>query len=282
MTELVAWVLMSGRVKASRPLSLVFIGTPGGGKTELLMRFQRYRYAEMRSDITVRPLEAILSEASYGRVTHLLLTEFNRIFQRASDTSDAVVGSLVQAMEEGVQYVERGPAETGTRERYYRPARLGLVGAMTTRTLTRRVGDLEDSGFLSRAIVVPWAMRVSERKRILNAVAYGSRGDLRPVHLPECLDPMPVEVSKQVRAEVLAYVVKMGEWRKDQNRMVSRLLRLLQGAALYNGRCRVTREEVRALWRLRDLFEMSVLNIETLGRARRVLEALDNVTVGEH
>ena len=269
---------MSGRVKGSRPLSLVFIGTPGGGKTELLMRFHRYRYAEMRSDITVRPLEGILSEASYGRVTHLLLTEFNRIFQRASETSEAVVGTLVQAMEEGVQYIERGPADTGTRERFYRPARLGVVGAMTTRTLTRRVSELEDSGFLSRAMVVPWAMRVAERQRILKAVTYNRRQDLRAVTLPHLSEPVEVEVSKTVRAAVFAYVTRRGEWRKDQNRMVARLIRLLQGAALYNGRRTVTREEVRGLWRLRDLLDMSVLNIETLVRARSTLETLDDLS----
>ena len=150
MTDLVRLIVATGAVKGARPVSLILISEPGTGKTELLERFMPNPTLSFHSDLTWRPLMKVLRNATRLQVSHLVLTEFQKLFQRRSHVADNCLGAIVQAMEEGIYSVGVGDAVE------FKGVRVGIIGAVTHGTMAKRREYLAEIGFLSRAFVVPW------------------------------------------------------------------------------------------------------------------------------
>ncbi len=251
MTDLLSIFAVTGFVKGERPASVVLVGEPGGGKTELIERFRVNRWLQFRSDITMRPYISLLREAKGGGITHLVATEFQKYFQRKTHTAENTLGYIVQAMEEGIHEVSFGPVNVSLGG-----VRVGIIAAMTHGTLDKKRELLFETGFLSRACVFPWSLPDLEVRNILNKMIRGDEADLKPIQLPKFEDPVKVEISVKLAGVLRDYAWEMR--RGKSLRLFKRLRSLVRASALLNGKRKVTQKHVDRILSYSDYWEAMV------------------------
>jgi hypothetical protein len=236
-TELVKLFASTGAIKNSRPQSLLLVSEPGTGKTELLERFRVNRQLSFHSDLTVRQLWPLLKDAKRGQLTHIVATEFQKMFQRKASVAENLLGTLVQAMEEGVSAVGVGPSLVD-----YEGARIGLIGAMTNGTLIKKREFLSEMGFLSRAACLPWDLPVDEERDILSRISNMNYSDIDPVKLELPDRPETVGFEPILSRQLEKYVIETGVTRPL--RVFNRLRSLTQGAVLLDGGDKVQKRHI--------------------------------------
>lgn len=231
-----------------KPASIVLVGPPGKMKTELLMRFYGERHGinptiKLRSDLTVRGLWGLLERAEKGRCTHVLLPEFNRVFQRKLSTVTGCIGTMTEAMDEGVHESDVGPMKLTFNE-----ARLGIIGAMTASTLRKRRELLAESGFIDRSLLLPWDPPDEQIKEVMDRIARGDKSDLNKVVLPHFAKPVNVWMPEAIGMRLSDYTFK--RWPDEALRLFLRFRALAMAAALLDGR-----ESVRPMDMDRGVFQ---------------------------
>jgi hypothetical protein len=224
-TELVKLFAATGAIKNSRPQSLLLVSEPGTGKTELLERFRVNRQLSFHSDLTVRQLWPLLKDAKRGQLTHIVATEFQKMFQRKAAVAENLLGTLVQAMEEGVSAVGVGPSLVD-----YEGARIGLIGAMTNGTLIKKREFLGEMGFLSRAACLPWDLPVEEERDIMTRISHMDYTDVAAVKLELPDRPQEIGFEPVLSERLKKYVIESGISRPL--RSFNRLRSLAQGSVL--------------------------------------------------
>jgi hypothetical protein len=256
-TELLSLFVWTGVVKPKnsevKPQSIVLVGPPGSGKTELLLRFRNVPGLTYRSDLTVRGLWRLLVLAKKGRVRHVVFPEFQKIFQRKLATAENTIGTLTEAMEEGVLEADVGPVTLK-----FDGARLGILGGMTGRTLARRRGLLYEIGFLDRCIILPWELPDSQKRELLHRVTVGDRSDLEPVNFRLPTEPVTVEIPPKVGKVLEDYVWQ--HWPDESLRMQTRFRLLTMASAAWSGRDVAKPEDVeRGVEQFADYWDRVIL-----------------------
>jgi hypothetical protein len=236
-TELVRMFMATGMIKDVRPQSLLLVSDPGMGKTELLDRFRINRLASYHSDLTVRQFYPILKQAKNGMTTHIVAPEFQKMFQRKLSVAENLLGTLVLAMEDGVNQVSVGPMNVD-----FGGARVGLIGAITHGTIAKKKEYLGEMGFLSRAATFPWALPRTEQADILSRISNGDRSDMEPVRLELPTKPLAVAFDPVLSRQIEKYTLEREKG--DMLRPFNRLRALTQAVALLDGRDRVMRRDV--------------------------------------
>lgn len=237
-----------------RPQSIVLVGPPGSMKTELLMRFWNNPTLAFRSDLTVRGLWGVLLRADKGRSTHVVLTEFNKIFQRKLSTAMGCVGTLTEAMDEGVYEAEVGPMKWS-----FKGARLGVLGAMTGRTMKRRREMLYEMGFLDRCAMLPWDPPDEQKHDVMDRIARGDKRDLAKVVLPSPAKAVRVHMPVRIGLALKDYTWK--RWPDSALRLFLRFRALAMAAALLDSRDVVKPVDVeRGIFQFEDYWQRLVLS----------------------
>lgn len=259
-TELMTIFAMSGFLESQdskgvwrreRPQSLIWVGDPGSGKTELIERFNMNTWLAYRSDITRRGLDPILDDAIHGRATHLVMTEFQTVFLRKMAVAGNCLTSLGQAMEEGI-----GIENIGGRERDYGGVRIGLIAGITNGSLEERRRYLRDLGLLSRAQTLLWAPPDTEIKAIMSRIDHGDRSDLEKIKLHRPDRPVRVALSAE-KAQVLTKFA----WdmlRGQGMRLQRRLHVLAMCCAMLAGRQQVKNEDIERVLLFQDYWRKGV------------------------
>lgn len=261
-TEMLSWFAVSGWLaeqmpdqsqRPLRPASVLLVGSPGSGKTELVDRFRTCYWVSYHNDLTVRSLLPLLRRSDEGIVTHVGCPEFNKLFQRKAGVYENCVGLLAQAMEEGISTYSVGGTTL-----HFRTARLGLLGGMTPRTLGRRKEFLGDAGFLSRCAVIEWEMPREERNEIMHRINVGDTRDLEPVRLrtPPSGQRAVVRWNPEIGKPLMEYVKRF--WPENDLRTFSRFRTLSMGIAYTYEDAEVTREHLDVLLSYDDYWQRMV------------------------
>jgi len=237
-TELIKLFVATGCVANVRPQSLLFNSEPGSGKTELLERFMGNEQLSFASDLTSRGIHMILRKAQRGAVTHIVATEFQKFLMRKASTAENMLGTLTQALEEGVR-----ETYIGNKLDDFGGARIGLIGAITGETLSKRRDILREVGFVSRVAIFKWGMPDEELRVVMNKISHGDETDLESVAVPMPMKPIHVELSPKLSASLQDYV-----WKSFREhtllRLFNRFRALSMASAILNGRDIVKAEDV--------------------------------------
>lgn len=228
-TEIIRLFAATGWVENARPQSVMFVSEPGSGKTELIERFAINPWLSYASDLTVRGLYQILRQARTGAVTHIVASEFQKYFMRKSSTADNMLGTLCQAMEEGLQTVM-----VGDRPVSFDGARIGFIGAITHDTHSEKMKLFRETGFTSRCAVIDWEMSAQEIFDVMGAIGKNDKSDLAPILLPVPHRPVKVDFPEVLAEQVRKYV---WDYLRNQTvlRVFARMRALCQSAALLRG-----------------------------------------------
>jgi hypothetical protein len=229
-TDLITMFVATGWLASDRPQSLLLVGEPASGKTELLNRFTGNSTLYFASDMTVSGLHRTLKQARDGAVTHIIATEFQKYFMRRSDAVQNFLGTLSQAMDEGV-----GTIDVGSERRNMRGAKLGLIAAITPDAYKEHERFLKRLGFLSRITAMPWKMTRDEVYNVMTMIGRGDMSDLAGVVLPIPERPIYVELDTNISIEFQRYV--WDRYRSDSVlRIFKRFRALAMACAVLDGR----------------------------------------------
>jgi hypothetical protein len=234
MSQLIQLFLLTAWVENCRSASLIIYGFPGMGKTELLEKYRVNRNLAFHSDMTVRQLYPALRQAERGAITHLVFTEFQKLFQRKGFVAENCIGTMAQAIEEGVTTVSVGPQEL-----HFDNARLGILGAMTGRTFRKKHEMLSEMGFLDRVAFVEFDLYPEEIAEVVRRINAGDRSDLEPIRLaPPADGNVTVTFSDRVATELsTAMFEEIGDRTAGSPplRLLQRLRALSMAAAVQRG-----------------------------------------------
>lgn len=184
-TGLVLDVVARERVE---PVSILFHGDPGTGKTTLLKRFDECPTLIFRDDLTWMGVIDLLQQARHHAVTHVVFPEFQKLMQRKGDTWENTVGVLGQAIEDGVTDSQIGP-----RRVRLEGTRIGMIAAMTGDSFEENRAYFEAKGLISRLIVCQWDSTETSARKVYAKMRVGDKRDLKKVRMVRVTRP-PVKV----------------------------------------------------------------------------------------
>lgn len=248
-TEVVTLFTATGFIENARPQSMLFNSAPGSGKTELLERFMCNDQLSFASDLTSRGIMQILRKARVGAATHIVATEFQKFFMRKSSTAENMLGTLTQALEEGVR-----ETYVGDKLEDFGGAQIGLIGAITGETLSRRIPLLREVGFLSRVAIFRWGMPDEELRLVMDHIAHGDESDLTPVRVAMPEKKVKVEMSVKLSDAFQKYV-----WQSFREhtplRVYNRFRALAMASALLDKRDIVKPDDVERVGSFHDYWK---------------------------
>lgn len=228
----------SGLVENASAQSLLLVGDPGEGKSELLRRFSHVPSVTVASDLTVDGLRELMdADGRTQKLRHIVLPEFGRLFSHRQDTVHAVTNLLTALMTRDAGTEMVGPR--GMKRYDFTGRQIGVLAAMPTDTFRFYFKAMQASGFLSRFTILGLRRSKFERMRVLSNIYAGHTEDLRPFQM--MLPPEPVRVQG-----VDLYGPMVGAWINEwypeaRERLVLHILSLLPSITLLRGR-----QEVRA------------------------------------
>lgn len=238
LTFLVGAIGVTGRLEGGKPQSLLVVGPPASGKSALIERYnpprgvaanQHLAFATSASQWGIRKM----LETMVPRVTHLVIPEFQALTLRKSHVWDAFLGIMLPAMEEGVSDFYVGPKRES-----FDGARLGLIASIASRAYENQREQLEQSGFLSRMLVV-YLNRTPENalqaRRRFNA---GDQSELRKVYVTLPNRPIRVRISPRLADAIDGYAYGIAP--NEVHRVANRFQQLAKAVAWLKGDGEVT------------------------------------------
>lgn len=263
LSDFIQILMHTGFATNGRPQSIFLISDPGHGKTELLKRFHGPNSnVEMYSDITMQPLMRALKLADEGKLTHIIVPEFQKVIGRRKDVSQNFLTLLLEAMEEGVDTVAMGPSTVDLHG-----ARLGILGATTFDSMRKNPYLIDDLAMDSRAFFVDAR---ATREEIIEIETRIAEGRLESLEKIKCFIPeekleikIPAKIGKAcqplVREMQAAGVPVYGI------RTYARFLHVLRGMAIRDQRATVMNRNFDELLHYKPLW----LNLPSIGNPNR-------------
>lgn len=253
--DLIRLALLTGHIKGERPQSVILVGPPADGKTELVNLFRVNHYVEHFSDLTFQPVLKVLKNAMMRRTTAILIPEFQKLFFRRRAVAQQTVGYLLMAMDEGVEVVEVGPRMLNFRGADGHGTRFGVIAATTTVSLERNRELFYESGLDSRCFFVYSGFTAEHMREIRDRMARGDLSMLDSVSVPIPKAPVAVTLPVAIAKELDGWVDEMHSvkgLRVAELRQIRRFQSMAKAVALSHGRKEVTRADLAELYKLRQ------------------------------
>jgi hypothetical protein len=233
-------------LKDEQPQSLLLVGRPSEGKSELVRRFRHWPGSLQVSDITADGLRRVLSAEVNTRM--ILLDEMQRIFSHTFDTVQNITGLLLSLMSGNANRELVGPSGKGQHVDLS-GRRIGLVAAMPTDVLAARLKDIEATGLFSRFAFLSIMRSPVERDRVRRNIYHRDRADLEPYPLPPKIPREPVEVFTTTETDRELEIWGSDVFASHDDRKHSMLTVLVRSVALLSGRRRAGIQDVKMLRR---------------------------------
>jgi hypothetical protein len=150
---------------------IMLVGPPGAMKTSLILSaFSYYPSALVLSDLNINSMMGLREELVSGRFKSMIFPEFDKLYQRRSDTASNIEGTIKQIVEDGFTRASFEPQGMMTMN-----ARALVVGAITYQFYSYHYDNWKKSGFARRFL---WAfIRLRQPDKIMDAVE--SRSQVR-------------------------------------------------------------------------------------------------------
>lgn len=248
LTDFIRMLAWTGFAKNGRPQSLFMLAEPGEGKTELLERFRANPHLSFYSDLTMRTVITALRDVQRGKVTHVVVTEFQKVIARRKNVAGSTLAILLQAMEEGVFRVGFGPQEHNLGG-----SRLGILAATTVTSMRQNPYLVTELAMDSRAYFIDASGSRAELMEIERRIAAGDTSALRPVIMRMPSRAVDVIIPESLGTKVRHWVREMeqAKIRTYGVRTYTRFLHTLRGCALMNGRTKVNTADLEQLYAFR-------------------------------
>lgn len=181
MGEFMRVVMATHRLEGMRgQANAMLIGSPGYGKTQMLLRLEGNGATVTLSDSTYLGFVKMLDKAKKGYLSTVICPDFGPVLARDLPQVRKIVSICSMAVEEGVKNLV-----VGKLEKNFEGARFGLLTALTHDDIAGHYQILKGSGFLSRFILLEVGLT---EEAVISAAQKSREGDnslVSPLRMPE-------------------------------------------------------------------------------------------------
>jgi hypothetical protein len=183
---------------------IILVGPPGMLKTNFIeTAFQGHPAVLTLSDLNINSLMALRESLISGRYTTIAFPEFEKLYQRKSDTASNVEGTIQQLVENGFTRASFEEQDAITFK-----ARALVVGAITHNFYSKKIGQWRESGFKRRFLWV--AITLSDPNEIMHAIRRGELLNLDGIMRKFPIRPIPFAI-EETESKKLEKML-MGQW----------------------------------------------------------------------
>jgi len=151
IAQLVKYALISRYVKRDiAPLSVILIAPPEENKTRILLKFQKFPHVKTIENLSSKPLNKLIQEQDKTQhIDHIIILDFIRTLQHKATVVDAVVGTLLNLIDEGVQENLYYGEEFKLKHRI----RMGIITGITPPLFRKHFVKWNENGAISRFLI---------------------------------------------------------------------------------------------------------------------------------
>lgn len=231
LKELIKTVLYTGYVADEKPLSVMFVGRVGSGKSEILNSFRMNDNIAFFTDVTYMGLIKLLEENKETR--HIVIPDFLKITMKKKSTTENITSCFNAMMEEGLDKISMMGQSFD-----FKGKKCGLITATTKSSFAQYRTRWEAMGFLSRMLVVSYEYSNDTIEEIFNYIF--SREYLN--------NSKPVKLEMPIRNADIKLPKNLAKKLRDKNtdfRGQKQLQTLAMARALLKGKFEVSEEEIK-------------------------------------
>lgn len=235
----------TGLVAGADAQSVLLVGPPGTGKSELLRRFRDERSCLVVGDMTIEPLRDLVADDQRATpLRHIVMPEFGRIFSHRDHTVGMVTSLLTSLMTRDAGREMSGSQKEG-RRLDFTDKQMGVLAAMPTEIFQLRFRELMATGFLSRFTVLGVKRSSHERQRVLRNIFNRNKADLASFRCNLPQKPVAVTGLERHGPALMRWVFS---WNPNAGeRFAAHIVSLLPAVTLLRGRTVVSDDDVEVL-----------------------------------
>lgn len=185
-------------IKDGIPLSIMLIGPPGAGKSKVLLKMKSAQIVQC-DDMTSAGLIRILERDPEGKLSHILLPDFNTVLSHKKSVSTLTITSLLGLLSDGVMSVADGRAN---KEVKHKP--MGVLGAMTRDMWDRNAKKWEGLGLSRRFIPIHYTYCPETINKIQESIKQGKTtlAQSAPIQIESLTKQFKVEIPKKIQEDL--------------------------------------------------------------------------------
>lgn len=190
--ELIKTVLYSGYVADEKPLSVMFVGNIGTGKSEIINSFRKVDNLAFFTDVTYMGLIKLLEENK--EVRHIVIPDFLKITMKKKSTSENITSCFNAMMEEGIDKISMMGQSFD-----FKGKKCGLITATTKSSFEQKSKQWRSMGFLSRMLVISYDYSKDTVEEIFDYIFKRNYlNDENKIRLNMPIRNIPVQISKSL------------------------------------------------------------------------------------
>jgi len=147
LKDLIRTILFSGYIANEKPLSVMFVGKVGTGKSEILNSFRLNDNIAFFTDVTYMGLIKLLEDQK--EVRHIVIPDFLKITMKKKSTTDNITSCFNAMMEEGLDKISMMGQSFD-----FKGKQAGLITATTKDSFYQYQKRWRAMGFLSRMLII--------------------------------------------------------------------------------------------------------------------------------
>ena len=161
-------VITTGKIKNAHPVSMLLLANVGGGKTEILKKFNKNKGIAYVTDATAYGLtKEYLNEIEKGNIHHIMIPDLITPLSKQTATRQGFISFLNGLIEEGIADMHSYAVQFNTKK----DLKCGLITALAKEDFDKNYYRWSNMGFLSRCIPVSYSYGTKEIKQIFDHIS---------------------------------------------------------------------------------------------------------------
>lgn len=233
LKDLIKTILYTGYIEGEKPLSVMFVGKVGSGKSEIINQFKLNDNIAYFSDLTYMGLIKLLSDNP--NIKHIAIPDFLKITMKKKSTMDNVVSAFNSLMEEGLEKISMMGVEKD-----FKGKQCGIITATTKASFSQHENIWKSMGFLSRMLIISFDYKDETINEIFEYIfnsEYLKDSKKEKIALP----------FKDYEVKITNKLAKALKEDKTNFRRQKQLQVLAKARALMNGRFEVNEQDVKEI-----------------------------------
>jgi len=253
LIKLVNLAILTGRVKNSKPVSMLLVADTDSGKTQILEVFMNLKPVIWANDLSAHIIvDEVAPQVEKGK-THVLIADLLKVLGHQKMVTRNTMTMLNSIMEEGLKNV----MFYGTRKEFKKPVKCGVIAAITKDAYNAREKHWKSIGFVGRCLILSFSYSDKTIRKIHDHIRKGvPPKQIEIITGRSAKVEIPDKIARKIQSLAIASIPVSTGFRFHKS-----LRSLVEAHALYCGRARARMEDFEEVKRLSKFINLSFNSI---------------------